>query len=108
MSDAKEPGPLALLLPAIRTPVHLLVGAGSPNGAIGPEALATLSTLPALSIDSVSDSGQYIHEERPDIVIEAIRLMSRFSNTPPAPTLSRPTVTTVETAASPPRKVSCC
>ena len=108
MSDAKEPGPLAPLLPAIRTPVHLLVGTGSPNGAIAPEDLAKLLTLPALSIDSIADSGQYIHEERPDVVLEAIRLMSRFSNAPPAPALSRPTVTTAETAASPPRKVNCC
>jgi pimeloyl-ACP methyl ester carboxylesterase len=103
MGDAKEPGPLAPLLPAIATPVHLLVGAGSTNGAIRAEELATLSTLPALSIDSIHDAGQYIHEERPDAVIDAIRLMSHLATAPPRPLVGRPTVTLPETGGPPKR-----
>jgi pimeloyl-ACP methyl ester carboxylesterase len=104
MGDAKEPGPLAPLLPAITTPVHLLVGAGSTTGAIKPEEIATLGSLPALSIDSIHDAGQYIHEERPDAVIQAIHLMSRFATPPPSPVLGRPTITMPETA-DPPKRI---
>lgn len=103
MSDAEEPGPLAPLLPAIRTPVHLLVGAGSATGAMKPDEITTLATLPALSIDSIHDAGQYIHEEQPAAVIQAIQLMSRFATAPPSPTVGRPTITVPETGEPPKR-----
>jgi len=103
MSDAKEPAPLAPQLRAVRAPVLLLVGAGSTTGAIAAEELETLSTLPSLMIDSIPDAGQYIHEERPDAVIAAIELMSRFTNPPPVPAVGRPTVSLPDPSETPRR-----
>jgi pimeloyl-ACP methyl ester carboxylesterase len=105
MSDAKEPAPLAPMLPSIATPIHLLIGVGTTEGATKPEEIETLGTLPSFSVDSIAGAGQYIQEERPAAVVDAIGLMARLITPPPQPSVGRPTLRS-PVAAEPPRPTS--
>lgn len=92
MSDAKEPAPLAPMLPFISTPIQLLIGEANRESGVKPEEFPILATLPALTVDTIARAGEMIQEERPDAVIEAIRVMMRFTTPPPRPVVGRPTV----------------
>ncbi|MCI0436511.1 MAG: alpha/beta hydrolase [Gemmatimonadetes bacterium] len=87
MSSAAEPEPLAPSLDDLARPVHLLVGAASRTGAIRAAEIDSLRAVPDLSVDSVAASGQYIHEEQPQAVLDAILAMAGRTGLAPLPSL---------------------
>jgi pimeloyl-ACP methyl ester carboxylesterase len=72
MVNAKEPAPLRPSIPEISIPVRVLMGTGSTTGVLTSEDIFGLQGIRLLSMDSVPEAGQYIHEERPDIVVSAV------------------------------------
>jgi len=78
IASANEPERLAPQLGSIRAPVHLLVG-GAPTAGVVPaaEVAALAERLPRFAVDTVPGVGQYLHEERPEVVVEAVRAMIR-------------------------------
>lgn len=73
MSQAQDPEPLATNLSRIEVPVLLLLGAARPEP-LPPEELTILREgLARLTVQPVEGAGQYIHEEQPSIVVEAVR-----------------------------------
>lgn len=80
IANAEEPDSLGPALPGLTTPVCLLIGDGAETGRIDPREIKALLTVPQLDIDTVATSGQYIHEEQPQIVIDAIRDMRAWTN----------------------------
>jgi pimeloyl-ACP methyl ester carboxylesterase len=80
MAETRERERLAPHLREIHCPVRLLIGTvphegGVPTGEVD-ELRAGLSSL---SIESVPGSGLYIHEERPQAVVDAVKLLLRLS-----------------------------
>jgi pimeloyl-ACP methyl ester carboxylesterase len=73
-ADAVEPGALAPRVSAVAAPVHLLLGTGgSGEPARVPTAeIETLRGMPRFTMETVADAGQYIQEERPDLVVQAV------------------------------------
>jgi pimeloyl-ACP methyl ester carboxylesterase len=73
MQRAAIPSPLAENLWRVRQPVRLLVGAVKRQGGIEPGEIAVLHDgLPDFAADTIANSGVYVHEERPDAVVQAI------------------------------------
>jgi pimeloyl-ACP methyl ester carboxylesterase len=71
IAASKEPEQLEPLLPAIAAPVLLLVG--DHPSALAPEKIELLrSRLPNFTLQRVENAGQHPHEERPDVVVEAV------------------------------------
>lgn len=70
----------------ITVPVHLLIGA-APRGSGIRAAQTTLmrARLPRLVVDSIAGAGLHLHEERPDVVISAIRGLAQMLPSPSAP-----------------------
>ncbi|HLB10036.1 MAG TPA: alpha/beta hydrolase [Gemmatimonadaceae bacterium] len=65
--------PLAELLSQIRQPVRLLIGAANRRGGIeSGETELLRARLPDFAADSVANSGVYVHEEHPEVVVRAI------------------------------------
>jgi pimeloyl-ACP methyl ester carboxylesterase len=65
--------PLAANLWRVRQPVLLLTGAAKRQGGIESEEIALLSErLPDFRADTIANCGVYVHEERPDVVVQAI------------------------------------
>jgi pimeloyl-ACP methyl ester carboxylesterase len=82
MASAHEPWAITPRLTSVRPPVRLLVGAGSRTGAIPmDDVMALVHGLPALTIDSVARTGQYIQEEQPCLVSSTIRDFIRAIST---------------------------
>ena len=78
LSNAKEPWPLLPRLQELRVPVLLLVGTGARKPGVKAEDLAALQTaLPALRVDSLAGVGLWVQEERPDLLVRAIRSMKQ-------------------------------
>lgn len=81
MAGAKEPERLAPHLADVPCPVRLVVG-GAPHDGSMKDADVTLlqRNLRAFAIDSISGAGHYLHEERPDVVVDAVlRLQAALS-----------------------------
>jgi pimeloyl-ACP methyl ester carboxylesterase len=75
MVNAEADRPLTPRLSQITQPVTVLVGAGNPEGAISAEDLQVLvAAIPQLVVSRVPEAGQYIQEERPDAVMQAVLL----------------------------------
>lgn len=73
MVEAREPERLAPHLGAIRCPVRLLLGTAPHEGAVPPGDVDALRRgLMHLDVDSVPNSGHYIHEEQPEAVVAAV------------------------------------
>jgi pimeloyl-ACP methyl ester carboxylesterase len=73
MRHAPVPEPLADNLWRVRQPVRLLLGAVRRHGGIDSSEVRLLrERLPDFAADTVSSSGVYVHEERPDVVVAAI------------------------------------
>ncbi|HEX3273360.1 MAG TPA: alpha/beta hydrolase [Gemmatimonadales bacterium] len=73
MSKAKEPTSLADQLHRCTMPVHLLLGTVRHPSEVSEEQREMLgATLRNFRVDSVKGSGQYIQEERPGAVLEAV------------------------------------
>ncbi len=78
MVNARERTPLQPRLSQITAPVTLLVGAGRPQKVITPADVKILSqSIRHLKIDSVAGAGQFIQEEKPDAIVEAVREQRR-------------------------------
>ncbi len=76
MADAQEPEALAPHLSAIRSPVLLLVGGVPHDGAIPPEEVTLLAQqVPAFVVDTVPAVGHFVHEEAPEVVVQAVHRM---------------------------------
>lgn len=81
MAGAKEPERLAPYLAEVPCPVRLVVG-GAPHGGGVKDADVVLlqRSLRAFAIDSIAGAGHYLHEERPDVVVDAVvRLQAALS-----------------------------
>lgn len=62
----------------ITVPVHLLIGAAPRGSGIKSAQTALMRTrLPRLVVDSIAGAGLHLHEERPEVVISAIQVLSR-------------------------------
>jgi pimeloyl-ACP methyl ester carboxylesterase len=82
MAAAREPERLAPHLAEVPCPVRLVVGAAPHDGNVNAAAVALLQgSLRTFALDSIPGAGHYLHEERPDAVVEAVvRLEALLSN----------------------------
>lgn len=75
--------PLAELLWQIRQPVRLLVGSANRRGGIeGSETTLLRQRIPDFAVDSVANSGAYLHEEQPETVVRAILSLAAEARQP--------------------------
>lgn len=84
MAGSREREKLAPHLDQIRCPVRLLLG-GAPHGA-GPdpsEVALLRSRVSGLAVDTVPRAGHYIHEERPEAVLQAVEQVTASLFRPP-------------------------
>lgn len=73
MADAREPDRLAPHLAEVRCPVRLVVGGAPHGGSMSDEDVVQLQhSLQTFALDSIAGAGQYLHEERPDVVVDAV------------------------------------
>jgi pimeloyl-ACP methyl ester carboxylesterase len=80
MSKSTEKESLADRLHECAVPVRLLLGTAPIPAGVTREQEALLSArLPDFRSDSVTGSGQYIHEEQPDAVVEAVGRLDEVS-----------------------------
>jgi pimeloyl-ACP methyl ester carboxylesterase len=80
MSQSTERESLADRLQECAVPVRLLIGTAPIPAGVTREQEALLSArLPDFQTDSVTGSGQYIHEEQPDAVLEAVGRLDKVS-----------------------------
>lgn len=83
MRRASVNTPLAELLWQIRQPVRLLVGSANRRGGIeGGETTLLRQRIPDFAVDSVANSGAYLHEEQPEIVVRAILSLAAETRQP--------------------------
>jgi pimeloyl-ACP methyl ester carboxylesterase len=83
MRRASVNTPLAALLWQIRQPVRLLVGSANRRGGIeGSETTLLRQRVPDFAVDSVANSGVYLHEEQPEIVVRAILSLAAEARQP--------------------------
>ena len=81
MSKSKEPESLASRLHELDVPVRLLIGTAPHPAAVPREQRELLTAeLSDFRIDSVPGSGQYIHEEQPAVVLEALARLDEASS----------------------------
>jgi pimeloyl-ACP methyl ester carboxylesterase len=81
MSKSKESESLQNRLAAIRVPVRLLVGGiDHPSGVKTDERELLAEKIPDFALDTVSGSGQYVHEEQPQVVVEALGSLDQASD----------------------------
>lgn len=75
MVNAHERAALKPRLSQISVPVTIMVGAGKPEGGISPGDLKILmQSVPHIRVDSVAGTGQYIQEEKPEAIVQAVRV----------------------------------
>jgi pimeloyl-ACP methyl ester carboxylesterase len=73
MSKSKETRSLHAQLDEIRVPVRLLVGGvPHPSGVKQDERELLAEKIPDFALESVAGSGQYVHEEQPEVVLKAL------------------------------------
>ena len=78
MGKAREPEPLAPRLGAIHCPVRLLVGGAWHRGGPGAAEVDLLTRqLSRFAVDTVPGAGHFPHEERPMVVLDAIRALGK-------------------------------
>jgi pimeloyl-ACP methyl ester carboxylesterase len=76
MANTKEPELLVPNLPNLKAPVLLLVGTS--EKALSPEKIEVLRAgLPNFTLRRVEGAGQFVNEEKPDAVLEAILEVGR-------------------------------
>jgi len=69
----------------VTVPVVLLIGRAVREGGVtAPEVDRLRATLPMLRVDSVDRSGEYIHEERPEVVVAAAIGLQQYASASPA------------------------
>jgi pimeloyl-ACP methyl ester carboxylesterase len=73
MAGSKEPERMAPRLADVPCPVRLVLGGAPHGGSVKDAEVALLQqSLRSFAIDSISGAGHYLHEERPDAVVEAV------------------------------------
>ncbi len=73
MAGAKERDRLAPHLAEVLCPVRLVVGSAPHGGKMKQEDVALLEkSLRGFAVDSIAGAGHYLHEERPDVVVDAV------------------------------------
>jgi pimeloyl-ACP methyl ester carboxylesterase len=77
MASAREPEALAPRLGRIRAPVRLLIGTGGEGGITRPEQVEVLGRIPDFEVARVPRAGQYIQEEQPRAVADAVIALHR-------------------------------
>jgi pimeloyl-ACP methyl ester carboxylesterase len=78
MARAKEPELLRDHLHEIKAPVRLMVGGYRHSSGVGDHEIELLQQqLPAFTVDSVPGVGQFIQEERPGSVLDAVEALDR-------------------------------
>jgi pimeloyl-ACP methyl ester carboxylesterase len=78
MSKATTPEPVGEQLPQFAGPVRLLVGGVEHPAQIPDDQRELLrDRLPDFAVDTVAGAGQYINEERPKVVVDAIAKLRR-------------------------------
>ncbi|MEO5509768.1 MAG: alpha/beta hydrolase [Longimicrobiales bacterium] len=78
MVNAREGAPLMPRLSSITAPFTLLVGASKPDKAISAAAIDFMAgSIKQLKVERVPGAGQYIQEERPDVIVQAVRDQTR-------------------------------
>jgi pimeloyl-ACP methyl ester carboxylesterase len=78
MVNSHERAALHPRLQDIRTPVTVMVGAGKPKAGISSSDLQLLvQSIPDIRVDSVAGSGQYIQEERPSAIVDAVKALEQ-------------------------------
>jgi pimeloyl-ACP methyl ester carboxylesterase len=78
MVNARERAALRPRLHEISAPFTLLVGAGNPKASVTSEDLQLMrQSIRNMVVDSVAGAGQYIQEEKPAAVVEAVREIGR-------------------------------
>lgn len=81
MSKSKETESLRDQLDEIRVPVRLLVGGVShPSGVKQDERDLLAEKIPDFELESVPGSGQYVHEEQPEVVLKALGDLDEATN----------------------------
>src|SRR5918994_5795702 len=81
MSKSKEPESLQDQLHEIRVPVRLLVGGiDHPSGVKTDERELLAEKIQDFALDTVAGSGQYVHEEQPQVVVEALGSLDQASD----------------------------
>ena len=80
MARSHEPESLRGRLSDVTVPVRLLRGTADHPAGITPDEIELLRTsLPDFAMDTVSSAGQYLPEERPEAVVEAVRRLGVLS-----------------------------
>ncbi len=83
MARSTEPESLLDNLSRIACPVLLLTGQAPHSGAVTSEEIGILSArLPRFSLQPVPDSGHFIFEEQPAVVVDAIKSMQTTEGRP--------------------------
>lgn len=73
MSNAREPDSLGPRLPQLAVPFLFLAGVSAPSGAPRARDVELMArTIPGFRADTIPDAGQYVHEEQPALVVEAV------------------------------------
>jgi pimeloyl-ACP methyl ester carboxylesterase len=73
MAGARERDQLAPHLAEVLCPVQLVVGSAPHGGQVNEADIALLQqSLRSFAIDSIAGAGHYLHEERPDVVVDAV------------------------------------
>ncbi|HEY8106343.1 MAG TPA: alpha/beta hydrolase [Gemmatimonadales bacterium] len=73
MAKSREPELLRNHLAQVRVPVRLLVGRVPHASAVTPDEVTQLKAeIRNFAVDSIAGSGQFIHEEQPDVVVTAV------------------------------------
>ncbi len=73
MAKSREPELLRNHLAQIRVPVLLLVGRVPHGSSVTPEEVTQLKNqIRNFAVDTIAGSGQFIHEEQPDVVVGAL------------------------------------
>jgi pimeloyl-ACP methyl ester carboxylesterase len=81
MSKSTESESLQNRLETIRVPVRLLVGGiDHPSGVKTDERELLAEKIPDFALDTVAGSGQYVHEEQPQVVVEALGSLDKASD----------------------------
>jgi pimeloyl-ACP methyl ester carboxylesterase len=77
IAESREPTRLAPHLREIACPVRLLLGGARHQGGPESEQVRLLrSRVPRVSVEMIGGAGHYLHEERPEAVIQAVEAIS--------------------------------
>lgn len=78
IASSSEPGRIASRLTDVKVPVRLLIGDAPHYGGVAPRELDPMQKLLSdLKVSRIPGAGHLLHEERPDVVVDAILDLAR-------------------------------